>query len=139
MSWPIRWSKAPDAQQAVWFLGALVRIRIGGDATSGRLAVLEHQEQRGHASPLHRHDAADETFLVLEGELRVQVDGEMYAAGAGSTAFLPRRRPHAFAVTRPRRGSSRSTRRRVLRTSPSRPEHSPTMLRPWTHRSTTRP
>jgi hypothetical protein len=27
------------------------------------------------------------------------VDGETYAAGAGATAFLPRRLPHAFAVT----------------------------------------
>jgi quercetin dioxygenase-like cupin family protein len=90
---------APDVQQAVWFLGALARIRIGGDATGGRLAVLEHQEKRGHASPLHRHDAADETFLVLEGELRFQVDGETYGAGPGATAFLPRRRPHAFVVT----------------------------------------
>jgi quercetin dioxygenase-like cupin family protein len=89
----------PEGQQAVRCLGALARIRIGGDATGGQLAVLEHQEERGHASPLHRHDAADETFLVLESELRVQVDGRTYAAGAGATAFLPRRLPRAFAVT----------------------------------------
>jgi quercetin dioxygenase-like cupin family protein len=90
---------APEAQQAVWFLSSLARIRIGGDATGGQLAVMEHQGERGHSSPLHRHDAADETFLVLEGELRVQVDGQTHTAGAGAIAFLPRRLPHAFAVT----------------------------------------
>lgn len=89
----------PDAQQAVLFLGALARIRVGGDATGGRLAVLEHEEERGHRSPLHRHDRADETFLVLDGELRVRVDGETLTAGAGAAAFLPRRLPHAFAVS----------------------------------------
>jgi quercetin dioxygenase-like cupin family protein len=91
----------PDVQDAVWFLGALVRIRSGGDATGGKLAILEHQSERGFSTPVHRHDIADETFLVLEGELRVEVDGKARAVGAGATAFLPRGRPHALLVTSP--------------------------------------
>ena len=91
----------PDVQQAVWFIGALVRVRLGGAATAGQLAVLEHQAERGNSSPLHRHDAADETFFVLDGELRVEVDGEARAAGAGTVAFLPRKLPHAVVVTSP--------------------------------------
>lgn len=55
----------PDVQQAVWFLGALVRFRAAGAATAGQLAILEHQAERGHCSPLHRHDADEETFFVL--------------------------------------------------------------------------
>ncbi len=90
-----------EAQQAVWFLGALVRIQTGADATAGRLAVLDHQAQRGHGSPVHIHRADDETFLVLEGELRVEVDEVTRAAGPGAAAFLPRRLPHAFVVTSP--------------------------------------
>jgi quercetin dioxygenase-like cupin family protein len=92
---------APEAQQAVWFLGALVRVRTGGDATAGRLALLEHQCERGYGSPVHRHLADEETFFVLDGELRVEVGGEAYAAGAGAVAFLPRQLPHAFVVTSP--------------------------------------
>jgi quercetin dioxygenase-like cupin family protein len=88
-------------QQAVWFLGVLTKIRIDGSATGGALSVLEHREERGHATPLHRHDIADETFLMIDGTLRVEVDGETYAAGAGAMAFLPRKRSHRFIVTSP--------------------------------------
>ena len=79
----------------------LVRVRAGGDATAGRLDVLEHQGERGYASPLHRHLAQEETFFVLDGELRVEVGGEAHAAGPGAVAFLPRQLPHAFVVTSP--------------------------------------
>jgi quercetin dioxygenase-like cupin family protein len=91
----------PDEQRAVWFLGALIRIRAGADSTAGQLAVLEHEGERGYNSPLHRHDLDEETFLVLDGELRVEVDGQARAVGAGGVAFLPRRLPHAFVVTSP--------------------------------------
>jgi quercetin dioxygenase-like cupin family protein len=91
----------PEVQEAVWFLGALVHVRAGGDATAGRFALLEHQGERGWSSPVHRHLADEETFFVLEGELRVEVDGEAHAAGAGAVAFLPLQLPHAFVVTSP--------------------------------------
>lgn len=92
---------SPDEQQAVWFLGALARVRLGGAATAGQLSAVESQGERGYGSPLHRHHATEETFFVLDGELRVEVDGQSRAAGAGAVAFLPRRLPHAFVVTSP--------------------------------------
>ena len=90
-----------EVQQAVWFLGSLVRIRASGRDTAGRLALLEHHAERGYGSPVHRHLADEETFFVIDGELRVEVGGEANAAGAGSVAFLPRQLPHAFVVTSP--------------------------------------
>jgi len=92
---------APEVQQAVWFLGALVRIRANGDATAGSLAVLEHQGDRGYSSPMHRHLADEETFFVIDGEVRIVVGGQMHLAEAGAVAFLPRQLPHAFVVTSP--------------------------------------
>jgi quercetin dioxygenase-like cupin family protein len=92
---------SPETRQTLWFLGSLIQIRAGADATGGRLAIVEHQAERGLASPVHRHRVDDETFLVLEGELRVEVDGRARAAGAGAVAFLPRGLPHAFVVTSP--------------------------------------
>jgi quercetin dioxygenase-like cupin family protein len=89
----------PEAQQAVWFLGSLVRIRASGSDTAGRLALLEHHAERGYGSPVHRHLADEETFFVIEGELRVEVGGEAHCAAAGAVAFLPRQLPHAFVVT----------------------------------------
>lgn len=93
--------RTAEEQQAVWFIGMLVQIRLGGPATGGQLAILEHHGERGHGSPVHRHDADDETFFVLDGELRVEVDGESRTAGAGTVAFLPRRFSHAFVITSP--------------------------------------
>jgi len=46
----------PEEQRAVWFLGALIRVRAGGSATGGQLAILEHAGQRGYNSPLHLHE-----------------------------------------------------------------------------------
>lgn len=80
-------------------LGALIRIRAGGDATAGSLAILEYEGERGYSSPVHRHLADEETFFVLDGELRVDVAGRSRAAGAGAVAFLPRQLPHAFVVS----------------------------------------
>ncbi len=91
----------PEVQQAVWLLGGLVRVRAGGNATAGKLAVLEHRGERGYGSPLHRHLADEETFFVLDGEVRVEVGGQAHPAGAGTVAFLPRQLPHAFLVTSP--------------------------------------
>src|SRR5258708_1098791 len=89
----------PHPHRPVSVLGGPSRIRAGGDATGGRLAVLEHRAERGYATPLHRHRTEEETFLVLEGDLRVEVDGQAHAAGAGAVAFLPPRLPHAIVVT----------------------------------------
>lgn len=83
----------PETQQAIWFLGALIHTRAGAGATGDRLAIVEHHTERGLASPLHRHRVDDETFLVREGGLRVEVDGQARAAGAGAVAFLPRGLP----------------------------------------------
>ena len=89
----------PGEQRAVWFLGALIRIRAGGESTGGRLAILEHTGPRGYNSPLHRHEADQETFFILDGEVRVEVGGQAVSAGPGTAAFLPRQLPHAFVVT----------------------------------------
>jgi len=49
--------------------------------------------ERGYAGPVHRHLAEEETFFVLDGEVRVEVGGEAHSAGAGAVAFLPRQLP----------------------------------------------
>jgi uncharacterized cupin superfamily protein len=54
---------------------------------------------RGHGSPMHLHRHDCEVFLVLEGTLRIVVDGQEHEANAGSAAVLPAGRPHGFVVT----------------------------------------
>ena len=90
---------SPDAQAAIWFLGALAQVRVSGEQTGGAFALADHLARRGNASPVHIHDRDDETFFVLDGELRVFAGEEEHAAGPGTVAVPPRRLRHAYVVT----------------------------------------
>ena len=89
----------PDSQAAIWFLGALSQVRVSGAHTGGAFALADHLARRGNASPVHVHDRDDETFFVLDGELRVFAGEEEHTAGPGTVAVLPRRLRHAYVVT----------------------------------------
>jgi quercetin dioxygenase-like cupin family protein len=89
----------PDTQVAVWFLGALSQLRVTGEQTGGAFALADHLARRGNASPVHVHDQDDETFFVLDGELRVFVGEDERTAGPGTVAVLPRCVRHAYVVT----------------------------------------
>ncbi|MGW0513218.1 cupin domain-containing protein [Streptomyces olivaceoviridis] len=91
----------PDAQEAVRFLGGLVRMRARAADTAGAYALLEHTGERGYMSPLHLHESDEETFLILDGTLRVEVGNEVRSVGAGGLALLPRGLAHGFVVTSP--------------------------------------
>jgi hypothetical protein len=60
--------------------------------------VADHLARRGNASPVHVHDRDDETFFVLDGELRVFVGEQEHTAGPGTVAILPRQVGHAYLV-----------------------------------------
>jgi quercetin dioxygenase-like cupin family protein len=96
---PRRIITSPDTQTAIWFLGALSQVRVSGEQTGGAFSLADTLARRGNASPVHVHDRDDETFFVLDGELRVIVGEEDYAAGPGTVAVLPRRLRHAYVVT----------------------------------------
>ena len=67
--------------------------------TGGAFLLFEDALEAGKRTPLHRHPDADETFLMLEGEVELHVDGERQPLGAGGIAVIPRGVPHAFLVT----------------------------------------
>ena len=71
---------------------------VRGDATSGRLAVVELLEVRGHEPPCHLHANEDEVVYVLEGMLTVHVGEDARRAAAGSCLFLPRGTEHGYVV-----------------------------------------
>ncbi len=89
----------PDTQAAIWFLGALSQVRVSGEQTGGAFSLVDNLARRGNASPVHVHERDDETFFVLDGELRVFAGEEEHTAGPGNIAVLPRRLRHAYVVT----------------------------------------
>lgn len=88
-----------DEGEARWGLGGLLIVKLGAAQTGGRFALLEQRMPRGCATPLHVHAADEETFIVLEGELAIWLDGRWGRAPAGAIAHIPADRlPHAWKV-----------------------------------------
>jgi quercetin dioxygenase-like cupin family protein len=77
--------------EALWFLGTLVRVKLDGRQTGGRLGVFEVLFPRGAAPPLHSHPQ-DETICVLDGELTAWiVDQAAAGEGADPPAWIAER------------------------------------------------
>ncbi|GAA1991475.1 quercetin 2,3-dioxygenase [Kitasatospora viridis] len=92
---------AAGKDQALWHMGALLKFKLTGKETGGQFWLAEQTSDQGYASPLHRHTREDETFVVLDGELRVQVGDEVFEAEPGSVTFAPRELAHTFQVVSP--------------------------------------
>lgn len=63
-------------------LGDSITLRITKDQTDGQYSVAEFATPEGVGQPPHTH-AWDETYLVLEGELNLNVDGQPTIVAAG--------------------------------------------------------
>jgi quercetin dioxygenase-like cupin family protein len=70
--------------------------KVSGVETNGAFAMLE-VELEGDGPPLHIHNAEDESFYVLEGEMVFQVGDRRINVTAGSFIFVPRGTIHSFA------------------------------------------
>jgi quercetin dioxygenase-like cupin family protein len=82
----------------LWWLGGRLTVKVSGEQTDGRFALLELDDPRGTAPPLHIHRQEDEAFLVLQGEVDYLVGEHRYEATAGTLVFAPRGLPHSYVV-----------------------------------------
>lgn len=90
---------ADQEGELLWFNRDLLILKATSKQTNGAFLLFEEQSQRGKATPLHVHPNEDEAFYVLDGEVRMHVDGAEHAGGPGSFVAIPRGVPHAFTVT----------------------------------------
>ena len=91
---------AADGGEHLFYDGGLLTFKATGAQTDNDLLLFEVRMPYGKATPLHVHHDADETFYVLEGEVRVHIAGtEDRSVSTGSVVTIPRGAPHAFAVT----------------------------------------
>jgi quercetin dioxygenase-like cupin family protein len=88
----------PDTKPVLDFLGSPERLLVSGAEAGGEFALAECSALRGHTAPRHRHLRDTETFIVMGGELLIEVGGERRSTGAGHVAVLPRNVPHTFVV-----------------------------------------
>ena len=76
-------------------------ILISGEETGGAFSLWEGIQKPGSEPPLHVHHTSDETFQVLEDELRILIGDQIFEAGPGDVVFAPRGIPHAFKIKSP--------------------------------------
>src|SRR5881398_527619 len=95
-------ARASGEGEKRWFCGGgLHTWKVTSEESGGAFLLFEDELDGGKATPLHTHPGADETFVVLEGEIVLHVAGADRTLGAGSVALVPRGVPHAFLTTGP--------------------------------------
>ena len=83
-----------------WFAGGGLHIwKLTAEETGGEFILFEDHLVKGKTTPLHLHPGIAETVYVLEGTLRVHVDGVEREVGAGAVVMFARGVPHALLVT----------------------------------------
>ncbi len=90
------WSGSGEGEQ-FWFLGTLATVKLPGEASDGRFALIEFLFPRHASPPLHTHPQ-DESYIVLEGRLTVRAGAQRFELMAGATAVVPMGVAHTFRV-----------------------------------------
>jgi len=84
----------PKEGEPVNVLGADMLIKSDGHPR--HVFVADHPVPPGYGVPFHVHDAEDETFYVLEGEVTFECDEGVAHVGPGGYVHLPRGCRHSF-------------------------------------------
>ncbi len=83
---------------AVEWLGVQYRTILSTAETGGAMSITDSVCPPLAGPPRHVHHDADETFVVLSGEVEFWLSGERFRRGAGETAFVPRGAEHTYRV-----------------------------------------
>ena len=90
------WSGSGEGEQR-WFLGTLATIKVPGEASDGRFALIEFLFPRHASPPLHTHPQ-DESYIVQEGRLTVLAGEQRFELVPGAAAVVPMGVAHTFRV-----------------------------------------
>src|SRR5687767_11108665 len=87
--------------QATWFFNALMTTKASVAETAGAYSLTEHLVTAASNPPMHVQTDEDEAFYVLDGEIELEVDGEVVVGTPGTFAFVARGAAHCFRVLTP--------------------------------------
>ena len=79
----------------IGLVGDTYTILLSGTDTAGHFCVIDMLIPPSGGPPPHRHDF-EETFVLLEGELRATFRGQQSTVRAGDTVNIPANAPHQF-------------------------------------------
>ena len=86
----------PGEGRSVSLRGTEVGFKVESDRAAGA-SLQEWVAIPGFDTGLHVHEALEETWYILDGELEFQAGDETFRATAGACVFVPPHVPHAFA------------------------------------------
>ncbi len=84
--------------EAIEWLGVHYHTILSSAATGGQLSITDSVSPPDSGPPRHIHHDADETFVVLSGEVEFWLEGESFFRGPSETAFIPRGAEHSYRV-----------------------------------------
>lgn len=83
---------------ALNWLGTQYKTILTPEDSAGGISVTDSVSPPMSGPPRHIHHDADETFVVLTGEVGFWLDGETHIRAAGESIFIPKGKPHTFLV-----------------------------------------
>lgn len=82
-----------------WFYGGGTHTwKVTAEESGGSFFLFEDEMTLGKMTPWHAHPDTDEVLYVLEGEIRINLDGRESLVSSGGVTMAPRGVPHAFTV-----------------------------------------
>lgn len=82
----------------VEWLGTTYEIILSKEASGGAMSIVRAEAPPDSGPPLHVHQDADETFVILGGRSEFLLNGNRSILSAGETVFVPRGSEHTFRV-----------------------------------------
>ncbi|TSA81708.1 cupin domain-containing protein [Deinococcus detaillensis] len=78
------------------FAGDLFTVLVTGEESGGSYTTMEVLVSPGGGPGLHQHEAEEEQFYVLSGQLTYQVGPRTFEVKAGDFVHIPRQTPHSI-------------------------------------------
>jgi quercetin dioxygenase-like cupin family protein len=77
--------------------GGEIFLKVTSDMTMDQMGIYEIRLMPGvTGAQLHYHRFMDETFIVMKGEMTIQLREKELTAEPGSIVYVPRMTPHGF-------------------------------------------
>ena len=73
---PVATRRPPGSDDWFWFLGGQVRVLERGPDTGDSMSVLQFNDRRGQAPPLHVHGHEDELWIVATTHPTDELNGQ---------------------------------------------------------------
>lgn len=83
---------------AIEWQGTRYKTLLAEADTNGTIAVVDSVSPPNSGPPRHIHHDADETFVLLTGEVEFWLEGERFIKSPGTAVFVPRGKEHTFRV-----------------------------------------